>query len=316
MAPPLQLSCTIYWSLTTLFWLLAVSSQAAPLATHYGWGFGSSVSTKRSVTDFTLCEVEALANKSGGGACHQFPRDITVIGRDITKGWFDRQEAAKLQKESEVDVSFFSLLDTLDPLGKLLDRNKIPWAVAGGLALKIHGQSDRHTTDIDMVVQTTMPKLRAALSKDKKYIVPGPGWPSEAHLRVYRDRGSAGKPRYIEIDLVIAGTMTTPESLQVNSKDFKVENERKRLINIHVMRLGKIFMSKVNALAAEHRKKDDKDMKDISWIIDKTPRALLNVQTDLSYALRQLVIKHLVRLKSPLVKKARQLLDVNGPARL
>ncbi|KAJ0302664.1 hypothetical protein COL154_013811 [Colletotrichum chrysophilum] len=167
-----------------------------------------------------------------------------------------------------------------------------------------------------MVVQTTMPKLRAALSKDKKYIVPGPGWPSEAHLRVYRDRGSAGKPRYIEIDLVIAGTMTTPESLQVNSKDFKVENERKRLINIHVMRLGKIFMSKVNALAAEHRKKDDKDMKDISWIIDKTPRALLNVQTDLSYALRQLVIKHLVRLKSPLVKKARQLLDVNGPARL
>ncbi|KAE9565884.1 hypothetical protein CGMCC3_g17937 [Colletotrichum fructicola] len=316
MGPPLRLSCTIYWSLITLFWLLAVSSWAAPLATHYGGGFASSVSTKRSVTDFTICEVEALANKSRGGACTQCPRDITVVSRDITKGWFDRQEAAKLQKESEIDVTFFSILNTLDPLTKLLDRNRIPWAVAGGLALKIHGQSDRHTTDIDMVVQTTMPRLRAALSKDKKYIVPGPGWPSESHLRVYRNQGSTERPRYIEIDLVIAGTLTTPESVQVNSKDFTVENERKKLLNIHVMRLGRIFTSKVHALAAEHRKKDDKDMKDISWIIDKTPRALLKVQTDLSYALRQLVIKHLIRLKSPLVKKARQLLGVNSPARL
>ncbi|KAF5482691.1 hypothetical protein CGCA056_v015203 [Colletotrichum aenigma] len=72
----------------------------------------------------------------------------------------------------------------------------------------------------------------------------------------------------------------------------------------------------VYALAADHRNKNDKDMKDISWIIEKTPGALVNVQQDLTYDLRQLVIMHLVRLRSPLVAKARELLGVDNDARL
>lgn len=57
-------------------------------------------------------------------------------------------------------------------------------------------------------------------------------------------------------------------------------------------------------------------MKDISWIIEKTPGSLVNAQTDLTYDLRQLVILHLVRLGSPLVGQARELLGVGAAAKL
>ncbi|OBR02078.1 hypothetical protein CH63R_14650 [Colletotrichum higginsianum IMI 349063] len=306
----------MHWSLATLSWLLVASASAIPLATQHSHGLTSLAQTKRAATDVSLPEWNDVEDDNDGGAHVQLPNNGSLVGRDIKKGWYSREEAAMLQKESEVDVNFFNLLDTLDSLGQLLDRNRIPWAIAGGLALKIHGQPHRYTSDIDIVVQTTMPKLQTALSKDKKFIVPGAGWPSDAHLRVYHNQGSTAKPKYIEVDMIIAGKLTTPENLRANSKDFQKETKAKKPLTIHVMRLGKIFKSKVYALAADHRNKDDKDMKDISWIIEKTPGALVNVQQDLTYDLRQLVIMHLVRLRSPLLNKARELLGVDAGARL
>ncbi|KAF5483150.1 hypothetical protein CGCA056_v015026 [Colletotrichum aenigma] len=297
----------MHWSLATLGCLLAASASAVPLATQHVPGLAAPV-LPSSAGD--------LGAEDDAGAHVHLTTAGSLVGRDIKKGWFSAQEAAMLQKESESDVNFFHLMDSLDTLSQLLDRNRIPWAVAGGLALKIHGQPSRYTGDIDIVVQTTMSKLKTALSKDKKFILPGPGWPSDSHLRVYHNQGSSSKPKYIEVDMIIAGTLTTPENLRANSKDIQKETRAKKALTIHVMRLGKIFKSKVYALAADHRNKNDKDMKDISWIIEKTPGALVNVQQDLTYDLRQLVIMHLVRLRSPLVAKARELLGVDNDARL
>ena len=130
-----------------------------------------------------------------GQANHGYNAAVETIRKD---------EYPMLQAASEKDVNFHHLMDSLMTLSKILDAKKIPWSVAGGLALKIHGQQ-RYTSDIDIVVQTDMTKLKAALAKDKKFIVPGFAWPSNVHLRVYHNQGTDAKPKYIELDMIIAG---------------------------------------------------------------------------------------------------------------
>lgn len=112
--------------------------------------------------------------------------------------------------------------------------------------------------------------------------------------------------------IIHLGELITPADLGRNSIDKEKKTKDGKPLNVHVLKLGKIFRSKVYALAASWRNKDDKDMADISWIIEKTPGALKNVESELTYELRQLVVHHLEERKSPLLDTARQLLKVQA----
>lgn len=118
--------------------------------------------------------------------------------------------------------------------------------------------------------------------------------------------------------IIHPGELITPADLGRNSIDKEKKTKDGKPLNVHVLKLGKIFKSKVYALAASWRNKDDKDMADISWIIEKTPGALKNVETELTYDLRQLVVYHLEKRRSPLLRTAKQLLKVqpNQPTHL
>lgn len=196
-------------SLLTVPWLLATSISAIPVQSK-----GGNISHPVDDTGIIAPELnrrpclhpEAQSVQEGGiQACNPLPTDeASLESRDLKKGTFSKEEYPMLQAASEKDVNFFHLMDSLMTLSKILDGKRIPWAVAGGLALKIHDQQ-RYTSDIDIVVQTDMIKLKAALAKDKKFIVPGFAWPSNVHLRVYHNQGTDAKPKYIELDMIIAG---------------------------------------------------------------------------------------------------------------
>lgn len=199
----------MHWSLLTLTWLLATSVAAIPIKTPGNHGLIPLAETREHGAELALPRCNDPSDESDHEGdtrlCRAPLTNESLVGRDIKKGWFSAAEAVTLQKASETSVNFFNLLDTLSPLTRILDQKRISWAVAGGLALKIHGQPSRYTSDIDIVVQTTMPELKTALGKDKSFILPGPGWPGDAHLRAYHNQGTAAKPKYIEVDLIIAG---------------------------------------------------------------------------------------------------------------
>jgi hypothetical protein len=133
-----------------------------------------------------------------------------VSTRMIKDGWFNQEECSIIQREAEDGVNFLHLIDTLTVLhNSILGKYGYRWAVAGGLALKIHGMEQRYTADIDIVVQTSMKALRAALAADDRFLLPGNWWPANGpHLRVFFKYGAWAKkarPLYVEIDLIIAG---------------------------------------------------------------------------------------------------------------
>jgi hypothetical protein len=73
------------------------------------------------------------------------------------------------------------------------------------------------------------------------------------------------------------------------------------------MRLGKIFESKIYALATPHRiNKQVKDLKDATWIIDNAPGALVNIPRDVDRAHRIFLLDLLVahRLPPPTIATA------------
>lgn len=196
-------------SLLTVPWLLATSISAIPVRPRGSNSLHPVDDTGAIAPELNRrpCLHPETQNVQEGEiqACNPIPTDeASLESRDLKKGTFSKDEYPTLQAASEKDVTFHHLMDSLLTLSKILDAKKIPWSVAGGLALKIHGQQ-RYTGDIDIVVQTDMTKLKAALAKDKKFIVPGFAWPSNVHLRVYHNQGTDAKPKYIEIDMIIAG---------------------------------------------------------------------------------------------------------------
>jgi hypothetical protein len=129
--------------------------------------------------------------------------------RNIREGWFSREECTILQQEAEDGVNFLHLMDTIAYVRDLLLHYGVPWAVSGGLALKIHGMTGRYTGDIDMVVQTDMTTLKGIFKANSWFLLPGPWWPvGGSHLRVYFKYGAfarVARPKYIELDLIVAG---------------------------------------------------------------------------------------------------------------
>ncbi|KAI1667292.1 hypothetical protein Ptr902_12637 [Pyrenophora tritici-repentis] len=301
-------------SVVIVSWLLATFTSALPVRSEGGNGLRAVEDTKiitPELTHRTCLNLEARsANEEEIKACNLLLADkVSLQIRDLKKGTWSTDEWDMLQEASETDVTFDNLMSTLSTLSKLLDASKIPWSISGGLGLKLYGQK-RETADIDILVQTDMAKLQVALAKDKKFIGPDFSKPGAAHLRVYHNQGTDATPKYIELDMIIAGNLITPADLSKNSQDIKQKTKDGKTLTVHVLNLGKIFWSKVYALASSLRKKDDKDVADISWIIETNPASLKDVETDLTYDLRKLVIDHLKTRKSPLLETARKLLKV------
>lgn len=196
-------------SILTVPWLLATSISAIPVQPRGGNNLHPVDDTGAIAPELNrrpcLHPGDQDVQEGEIQACNPLPTDeASLESRDLKKGTFSKDEYPMLQTASEKDVNFFHLMESLLTLSKILDAKRIPWSVAGGLALKIHGQQ-RYTSDIDIVVQTDMTKLKTALSRDKKFIVPGFSWPSNVHLRVYHNQGTDAKPKYIELDMIIAG---------------------------------------------------------------------------------------------------------------
>jgi hypothetical protein len=136
--------------------------------------------------------------------------------RAIREGWFSKEECSILRKEAEDSTNFLYLMDTLDYVAQLLaayatnehGSGGIPWAVTGGLGLKLHGMRC-FTADVDLVVQAHMDTIKTIFTNDRRFVVPGAFCPKGGpHLRVYFRYGEwarVARPMYVEVDLVVSG---------------------------------------------------------------------------------------------------------------
>lgn len=147
---------------------------------------------------------KSLFDPRGSGTSRTFtPWESSLSSLTV----FSQQECAELEQLSQ-GTNFKHLMDTLWAIRNALAPYGVRWAVAGGLALKIHGMQ-RFTTDVDIVVQTDITTLRGILLRNPAFITPGTWWPWHGvHIKAYfkyaANRGGS-MPQFVEIDFIIAG---------------------------------------------------------------------------------------------------------------
>lgn len=136
-------------------------------------------------------------------------RDLSA--RNIDDGWFSSEECNDLLRISQQGVAFVNLIDTLWIVRNILAKHGVKWAIGGGLALRTHGMF-RYTTDVDIIVDAPMEKVKEMFVGDEMFVVPGSYWPADIpHLRVFyeyrkhRGGNSPRTPKYVEIDIIISG---------------------------------------------------------------------------------------------------------------
>jgi hypothetical protein len=74
----------------------------------------------------------------------------------------------RLERESSTKVTQEHLILALDHVGALLDAKGYKWAVMGGLAMLMHGNTNRTTRDVDLAVETR-PRDAIMALRDTRY---------------------------------------------------------------------------------------------------------------------------------------------------
>lgn len=123
-------------------------------------------------------------------------------GPPAGKGVYTKAEWPWLEKKAAADATVDGLKNTTATLVDMFGKAKMPWIVSGGWALILYGQPNRKTTDMDIVIQTTMPNLKKLLAADPRFYVGAPGtWPDTEYLQVF----FKNQDKFFDIDMIIAG---------------------------------------------------------------------------------------------------------------
>lgn len=104
-----------------------------------------------------------------------------------------------------------------------------------------------------------------------------------------------------------------PQDVQANSVPVSSTSQGMP-ITVPTIVLGKLFEAKVYAVASPQRgAKRQKDLTDVSWIIQNAPSALQNVQRTLDLPHRMYLLQQLAIIGSPLVQNAQHILGLAPP---
>ncbi|KAH8837721.1 hypothetical protein MCOR27_007765 [Pyricularia oryzae] len=227
-------------------------------------------------------------------------------GPPAGKGVYTKAEWPWLEKKAAADATVDGLKNTTATLVDMFGKAKMPWIVSGGWALILYGQPNRKTTDMDIVIQTTMPNLKKLLAADPRFYVGAPGtWPDTEYLQVF----FKNQDKFFDIDMIIAGNKESAKELGPVTKAISTTFNNAKL-SVPVIATGPLFMSKAQGLANVKRSKDEQDVADISYLVETFPKDLTDMSTKLALETRKAVVNSFTKLKSKSLDKVKALLKV------
>ncbi|ELQ37359.1 hypothetical protein M0657_011123 [Pyricularia oryzae] len=227
-------------------------------------------------------------------------------GPPAGKGVYTKAEWPWLEKKAAADATVDGLKNTTATLVDMFGKAKMPWIVSGGWALILYGQPNRKTTDMDIVIQTTMPNLKKLLAADPRFYVGAPGtWPDTEYLQVF----FKNQDKFFDIDMIIAGNKESAKELGPVTKAISTTFSNAKL-SVPVIATGPLFMSKAQGLANVKRSKDEQDVADISYLVETFPKDLTDMSTKLALETRKAVVNSFTKLKSKSLDKVKALLKV------
>lgn len=98
--------------------------------------------------------------------------------------------------------------------------------------------------------------------------------------------------------------------IRAASKVKTIKLSRTSEFDVRLITLPQIVISKKFALTAEHRTKDEKDLRDLSWITTNHPDAL--TEANLGTSLAVIMAKKFLALRLPGVKVVARLFGLKG----
>lgn len=250
-------------------------------------------------------------------------------GPPAGKGVYTKAEWPWLEKKAAADATVDGLKNTTATLVDMFGKAKMPWIVSGGWALILYGQPNRKTTDMDIVIQTTMPNLKKLLAADPRFYVGAPGtWPDTEYLQVF----FKNQDKFFDIDMIIAGKSCSflfflpLGKLKINLTIYLGNKESAKelgpvtkaisttfnnaKLSVPVIATGPLFMPKAQGLANVKRSKDEQDVADISYLVETFPKDLTDMSTKLALETRKAVVNSFTKLKSKSLDKVKALLKV------
>ncbi|KAK2028646.1 hypothetical protein LX32DRAFT_719922 [Colletotrichum zoysiae] len=240
-----------------------------------------------------------------------FKKEHLVI-RDIETGEYDEEEGKRLRADSEAYPKKKSDLIHITQVVRRVLGKDTPWALFGGFAFVLYGEPNRHTADLDVVVQTSLPNLIKLLKKDPNFIIPSEEmYTKSRNMRTYYK----WKNEIFQVDFNIPGISKVWKAQDIRDiiQETYVQTSDQKSALVYLIRLDVTFKSKCRTLTDLNRMKDT-DMQDISWIIKNHPDAVAAAKDMIPIEWRRLVISRLNRMGSPLVGKAEQLLGLDEEA--
>ncbi|KAI1632209.1 hypothetical protein F4809DRAFT_628867, partial [Biscogniauxia mediterranea] len=167
------------------------------------------------------------------------------------RGTYKEDDADDLEEDAE-DAPEKSLYAALDVLKALFNSKGIPYAVQGGLAIKLQGKSDRETHDLDISIATSSQNFQAAL-KGRNDI--------QWHEKIAQQLGAGGTKLYLDAEghKVLADVFLTTGEL---GQDVSKANDIK---GYKILDLPTLFKSKLGAYASRG---DEKDLSDLTWMYE------------------------------------------------
>ncbi|KAI5923982.1 hypothetical protein F4810DRAFT_710076 [Camillea tinctor] len=181
------------------------------------------------------------------------------------RGTYNDDEADDLEEDAE-DAPESSLFAALNVLEKLFSEKGIPYAVQGGLAIKLQGNSDRKTHDLDISINTSSQKFQAAL-EDQKDI--------QWHEKIAQQLGAGGTKLFLD-----AKGHKVLADIFLSTGEFGQDISKANNINgFKVLDLPTLFKSKLGAFASRG---EDKDYKDLRWMYENKANDIKGFVTSFS----------------------------------
>ncbi|KAI1496058.1 hypothetical protein F5X99DRAFT_425224 [Biscogniauxia marginata] len=173
------------------------------------------------------------------------------------RGTYKEDEAEDLEEKAEGALEN-SLYAALDVLKALFNSKGIPYAVQGGLAIKLQGKSDRETHDLDISVSTSSKNLQAAL-KGRNDI--------QWHEKIAQQLGAGGTKLYLDAEghKVQADVLLSTGEL---GQDVSKAND---IRGYKILDLPTLFKSKLGAYS---RRGEEKDLCDLIWMYESKASAI------------------------------------------
>ncbi|KAI0595514.1 hypothetical protein F4775DRAFT_604894 [Biscogniauxia sp. FL1348] len=173
------------------------------------------------------------------------------------RGTYKEDDADDLEEEAE-GAPEKSLYAALDVLKDLFNSKGIPYAVQGGLAIKLQGKADRETHDLDISVSTSSQNFQAALQGRNDI---------QWHEKIAQQLGAGGTKLYLDAEghKVLADVfLSTGELGQDVSKANNINGYQ-------ILDLPTLFKSKLGAYASRG---DEKDVSDLTWMYENKASAI------------------------------------------